>query len=246
VISVQASAIVAAALKELNYLQSGSPVPGQLMVDGIELFNNILDDYNADGAKVYADVFSPYTITPNLNPHLIGPTGTWVQTQRPERINGIQIILTGGPQPYVYCKPRDAAWWANQPAPTVTADYPTDFYFDPTWPDGSIYFWPVPTTAYDVQVWQRQILTQVAPATVVSMPPGYNYAFRMVLARRWADPLRKPWTGKQEAAAVAAEALIMGNNVQVPRIRTQQAGVPGGGSGNLPNFMWPYGGVGNS
>ncbi len=244
-ISVQASAIITAALKELNAIQAGGPVPGQQMVDGLELLNNILDDWNADRAKIYADAFLPFTIIPNHQPHTIGPAADWVTTQRPVSIEGIQVILTGGTPPYVYLKPRDAAWWQAQVAPTVTAAYPTDFYFDATWTAGvgQIYLWPVPTTAYAVQLWCRIVLAQLAVGTTISLPPGYNYALRMLLAKRWAPSLRKPWTPAQEQLCTRAIEVFEANNTDVPKISTRDAGMPSSRGGDLPSFMWPYGGI---
>ncbi len=249
-LSVATSTIITAAAKELNAVSSGEPLQAELMADGLELLNNILDDFNGEEAKLFADSFLPFTLTANLQPHTIGPAGsTWVMQQRPVEIKGIQVILTGGgPLPYVYVRPRDAAWWQRNPSPTVTASYPTDFYYDPTWAvagRGTIYFRPVPTTAYNAQVWFRSLLGQLTTNQVVSLPPGYNYALRMLLARRAAQAWRKPWTQQQEALAVKAETLIMSNNVQDVRIRTTDAGMPNSRGGSMPDFMGPYGGVGS-
>ena len=256
-IRVAVSTIVVQALKELNAISSGEAAQPELLVDGLELLNQIFDDWNAKPEeKVYADTFTSYTLSPNTQPHTIGSGGTFntgaAGTQPPQTIKGIQVVLTGGtPNPYVYLRPRDARWWQQRPSPTVTTSYPTDFYYDPTWsptsatPLGSIYFWPVPTTAYPVQVWARQILAQVTAATTLGLPPGYSYAMRMELAARWYSGLRKPWTSEQQAARVAAMDIITTNNNDDPvRIATRDAGMPGGGQGSLPNFMWPYGGVG--
>lgn len=248
-ISVAVSTIVTAACKELNAVESGSAPSAEQMVDGVELLNNILDDYNADEAKVFADAFLPFTLVPNLNPHTIGPAGaTWVTTQRPVEIKGIQVILAGGgPLPYVYLRPRDAAWWQRNPSPTVTASYPTDFFYNPIWSPagrGEIFFWPVPLTAYNVQLWTRIVLAQVTANLTLSLPPGYNYALRMVLAKRAAQAWRKPWTQQQEQLTMKAEDLIMSNNSKPVRIRLNDAGMPSGRGGSMPDFMWPYGGIG--
>jgi hypothetical protein len=247
---IPTSTIIYAALKELNAVDSGAPGDASLMADGLELLNNIFDDWNGERGKVYADSFLSFTITPNLNPHTIGPTAaTWTMTQRPVTIEGIQVVLsTGNPVPYVYLRPRDAAWWQRNPSPTVTANYPTDFYYDPTWttaaPNGSVFMWPVPTTAYPVQVWTRILLAQLTMNQQISLPPGYNYALRMELAKRGAVAWRKQWTPQQEQLTLRAIAKLEANNSQNPRIMTADAGMPRTGSGSgLPDFMWPYGGL---
>lgn len=253
-IRVAVSTIVTSALKELNAISSGEAPQAELMTDGLELLNQIFDDANAERGMIYADTFNTYTITPNVNPQTIGSGGLWNTPQRPETIEGIQVILTGNqPNPYVYLRPRDARWWQQQPSPTTSATYPTDFYYNPTWdpalaaPLGSVFLWPVPTTAYQVQVWSRQVLAQVLAATTISLPPGYSYWMRMELAGRWWSGLRKQWTPNQEAARLKARDVVMSANNDDPvRIMTADAGMPTAGGTGLPSFMWPYGSVGTS
>ncbi len=248
-IRVAVPTIIAQALKEMNYIASGEAVQPELSVDGLELLNQIFDDWNAERGMIYADVFQRFTLPTNTNPVTIGPAGNLVFAQPPVSIEGIQIILTGStPIPYIYCRKRDRQWWQAQPSPTVTASYPTDFYYDNAWsetaanPNGSIYFFPVNTTAYDVQLWMRKLLAQVTAATTLGLPPGYSYAMRMELAYRWHSALRKPWTSDQETARQKALTQIVSNNNEDPvRIATRDAGMPNGGGGNLPNFFWPSG-----
>lgn len=248
-IRVSVQTIVTGALKELNALDSGSAPQAELMTDGVELLNQIFDDWNAERGMIYADLFQQFVLPTNTNPVTIGPGGNLNFTQRPVDIDGIQIILTGGtPNPYVYCRKRDKQWWQRLSSPTVTASYPTDFYYDPTWdpasatPRGSIYFFPVPTVAYSCQVWMRAVLAQVTANTTIGLPPGYSYAMRMELACRLAQSKRKPWTGKQDQMRIDAFARVKSNNNDDPvRIATRDAGMPSGSGGNLPNFFWPSG-----
>lgn len=253
-IRVAVSAIVTQALKELNAISSGEAPQPELLVDGVELLNQIFDDWNAKPEEmIYADTFTEYTLSPNTNPHTIGSGGTFNTSQPPQTVKGIQIIMpAGSPQAYSYARPRDAKWWQQLSAPGTTGPFPTDFYHDPTWdpadatPVGSIYFYPVPTLAYDVQLWARQVLAQVTANTTIGLPPGYSYAMRMELAGRWYSGLRKPWTQAQEIARANKVAeLQAANNRDAHRIKTQDAGMPGSRGGSLPDFFWPTGAVGN-
>lgn len=248
-IRVPVQTIVTGSLKELNAITSGSAPQAELMTDGVELLNQIFDDWNAQRGMIYADLFEPFTLQTGGNPTTIGLGGDFNFTQRPVDIDGIQILITGGtPVPYVYCRKRDKQWWQTLPSPTATASYPTDFYYDPTWdpssasPLGQIYFWPPPTQAYQCQVWMRAVLAQVTANTTLGLPPGYSYAMRMELAARTADAKRKPWTANQEARRVRAIEVVAANNNNDPmRIATRDAGMPSGGGSGLPNFFWPSG-----
>lgn len=246
-LSVATSVLLTKALVELNAADAGGAVQPELEQLALDTLNQLLDEWNSEREKVYADSFLSFTITPNLNPHTIGPAGaTWVTTQAPIDINGIQIKLTGStPVPYIYCKKRDAQWWQERQTPGVTATFPTDFYYDPTWttaaPRGSVYFWPVPTTAYDVQVWCRIVLGQLTANQTISLPPGYNRALMLMLAKALSAPLRKTWQPVQEQMLVKAVRQIESNNTNVPTIVTRDSGMPKNSGPGLPNFFWPDG-----
>lgn len=243
-LSVATSVILTRALVELNAADAGGAVQPELAQLALDTLNQILDDWNAERGKVYADSFLPFAITPNLQPHTIGPAGaTWVTTQAPIQINGIQINLGGNPAVLRYAKPRDAAWWQLRAVPGMTSDVPTDFYYDSTWttaaPRGSVYLWPVPTTAYNVQVWVRIVLGQLTANQAISLPPGYNRALMLMLAKALSAPLRKPWQQLQEQQLVEVLRQIESNNTVVPRIVTR--GYRDGAGSGRPNFLFPDG-----
>lgn len=246
-LSVSTSVILTRALVELNAADAGGTLQPDLEQLALDTLNQILDEWNAERGKVYADSFLPFTITPNLQPHTIGPAAaTWVTTQAPIDINGIQIKLTGStPVANVFVKKRDAAWWQTLSSPTTTAAIPTDFYYDPTWttaaPFGSVYFFPAPTTAYQVQVWCRIVLGQLTANQMISLPPGYNRALMLMLAKAVATPLRKQWNQLQEMQLVKAIRQIESNNTVVPRIQTRDSGMPRNNGQGHPNFFFPTG-----
>lgn len=247
-VSVSTSVITTRALVELNAADAGGSVQPELAALALDTLNQVLDDWNAQSQKIYANSFLDFTIIPNQNPTTIGAAGAdWVMTQAPQDINGIQVQLTGTPVPYVFVKKRNAAWWQTQPSPTTTATFPTDFYYDPTWttaaPYGSVYLWPVPTQPYDVQVWTRIILGQLTANQTISLPPGYNRALMLMLAKALAGPLRKPWTAQQDEQLKLSLTQIDTNNTKPPNVRTQDSGMPRAGSQGLPDFFWPDGSI---
>lgn len=249
-LSVATSVILTRALVELNAADAGGTLQPELEALAIDTLNQILDEWNSERERVYADSFLPFTLTPNLNPHTIGPAApagaTWTTTQAPIAINGIKVVVSSStPVSYRFCTPRDAAWFQALVTPGLTADFPTDFYYDPTWttaaPFGSVYLWPVPTVAYDVQVWCRIVLAQLTANQAISLPPGYNRALMLSLAKALSAPLKKQWSGLQEQQLTKALRQIASNNTVVPRIRTLDSGMPRGNGQGLPNFMWPDG-----
>lgn len=241
---ISVNQILTDALSELNVIDAGNTPDAGDALFALGKFNQILDNWNAERGMVYADTFPQYTITPSLNPHTIGPSSaTWAASERPVSIEGANVVLNStAPYPYIPIRKRDAQWWQLQPAPTVTSTIPTDFYYDPTMINGSIYFFPVPTTAYLVQLWIRVLLAQVTQFQTIDIPQGYRNALMLTLAEDLSGPFRKTWTPLQQNKAQMARARIFSNNVVVPVLVTSDAGMPRGGpNGGIPNFFWPNG-----
>lgn len=232
-------------LTEINAIQAGESPSPELQALGLGKIKQVVNNWNADRPFAYADDFLTFTLQASLSPHTIGPTGaTFTVTQRPVSIEGITLILTTGTVPYsnIDLVPHDAAWWQSQDTPDLTSTLPTDFYYDAKFPNGEIYFWPVPTVAYDVQIHVRNVLDdQLTLATVLVLPPGYQNALMLTVAEDLSDPLRKLWTPKQERKAREARVRIQKNNSFSTRLKTQDAGMPGGSSRRAGMYNWRTG-----
>jgi len=172
--------VVTAAFREIGVQDAVDPLPPEMAEQGRMILSRILDSWNADVEPVYADRFSTFTITPSLSPHTIGPSGaTWTIDQRPVEIRAASVIVDGV---RIALHMRDGDWWQSEPLPGLTSTYPTDLYFNPTYPNGSVYLWPVPTTAYQVQLQTWGVLTStIALADTFAFPQGYLDALTQTL-----------------------------------------------------------------
>lgn len=206
--------------------------------------NGILGLWNARGETSYTATFPSYTTTASLSPHTIGPSSaTWSATQRPvEILDANRVLSSGTGLVRVPINIRDQVWWfSQQRVPNIETNIPTDLYYAPTWPNGSIYFWPVPSDAFVVELRVRLLLAAVADAdlsTDVSLPFGYDAALRYTLAEDLVTPLTVPMPQDLRRKASEARAVIFGVNTGPVRIRTRQSGMPGGrGSGASFNYL---------
>ncbi len=233
------------ALYDLSSLMPGEALDPNLAEYCLQKLNRIIDNWNAQREAVYVETQATFTITPSLQPHTIGPTGaTWTVPQRPVSIEGASVILDGAaPNANVGLNIRDAAWWQAVIAPTVTATLPSDVYYAPAWPNGQLYFWPVPTTAYEVLLQYRVLLSEVTLDSSIALPPGYIDALTLTLTEDlWAIGKKVP--DGLPARAMQARARIFANNDVTPRIATQDAGMPSGSTvGALADFNWLNGSV---
>lgn len=206
--------------------------PGDVLTDEAQIFldtiNLILDAWNAERRAVYHTVCTVYTFTAGLGPHTIGPTGTFVATSRPVSIEGAVPLLSST----VRARPvnlRGEQWWLGVALRTLSTSIPTDLYYAPKFPNGELNFWPVPSTASQVEIQARMLLTAVALDTLVSLPPGYEKALMLTTAEDASVPCGRQVPAKLARDATLARAQIFGNNDTPRRIRTRDDGIPGGG-----------------
>jgi hypothetical protein len=215
------------ALNELMIYQPGEALSYEDAEFLRSKLTRLLDNFNAERTSVFADTFTSFTITPNLQPHTIGPSSaTWTATQRPVSIDGANLIITGNI--YLPIAIRDAKWRQQQTVPLLTSQYPTDLYYEPAWPNGSVYLYPVPTNAYSVQLLMRTIIAQMALSDVVSFPPGYLDAIILNLAVAAASGFEKTPSDTLLREARDAKVRMQANNAPVPpRLLTADAGLGG-------------------
>jgi hypothetical protein len=228
------------ALLDIGAISAGEAMGPDLAEYVIGMANRLLDKWNAERAAVYAVSFLPFTFTPTLNPHTLGPSGaTWTLAQRPVTLDGLIINLGNGVNAPSVNLDHDAAWYQNLSTPLLTTSYPTDGYYDPTWPNGSLYLWPVPSTAYAVQVLVRTVLSHVSLLSVFDLPPGYREALTLTLeemlcSTRAFGPMMDGLPGR----AASARAVVWANNSSAPPLATQDAGMPSNVGPNRSNFNY--------
>lgn len=236
--------IVDGAAREIGLLGQGFRLGSNESGILLDLFARIVDDWNAEREAIFATDFLTFTFTPSLSPHTIGPTGTWAVDNRPVSIEGATVVLSSGanqvnaPQIRIHDNSTGIpAWYQSLSTPNLTTSYPTELYYDAVWPNGKLYFWPVPATAYQCQLQVRQVLATYALNTIFSMPPGYRSALTLTLAEQAVDLFARPMPQTLPARALASRARIFANNTGGGRIVTQDSGMPRGRS-KRSNFNW--------
>lgn len=231
------------ALMEIGVQDPIEPVDPNQLTLGLRRLNGILGLWNARGETSYAASFPSYTTTGSLNPHTIGPdSATWTATQRPVAILAAnQLQGSGTNQVRLPITVRDQVWWFSQQlVPNVESSVVTDLYYDPTYPNGSVYLWPVPSGAVSIALQVRLLLSAVAEADLgsdIELPFGYERAITLTLAEDLATPLSVPMPQDLPRKASDARAVIFGVNSGPVRIRTRQSGVPGGAPSDA-SFNW--------
>ncbi|HEX3941586.1 MAG TPA: hypothetical protein VHX11_08910 [Acidobacteriaceae bacterium] len=243
--------IITDALIENNMLASGEVPDGETGQWAFRQLNYVLDVWAARRAYVFAHVFAVYTLVPNLSPHTIGPeAATFPEVARPVEIVSANLLLNGSTElvdlPIAI---RDNKWWAAQQTKQITSTVPTDLYYEPSWPNGNLWFWPVPQVGHNVrlELWlplaqYDQINDPLAgPGAGGTMPQGYRAALTFTLALALCPGGSKQANPLLVEKAREANKAVFGNNDLSPRIATRDYGMPR--TGQLRGyFNWGTGG----
>jgi len=241
--------IVTNALMEIGWLGQGETAQAGDSDFVLGKLNDLVDEWNSRKLFIYNVNFSQFTLVPNLHPHTIGlstnsPAPTFTVTgNRPVAIENASIVLNNvTPNVTVPITIRDDDWWANQRVKTLAAALPSDLYYSPDFPNGSLYFWPVPNIAYLCELELRNLLTSFAnTATTFSMPPAYKKALTLTLAEDICPAYGRESSPTLQRKSRDARAAVQGANSEAPRISTKDFGLPSSGSRNRTNWFYPSG-----
>lgn len=212
--------------------------------------NYMMDNWSAMKQYIYTVLFNVYTLIPNHAPHTIGPTGDFVIAQRPTKIMGANLLLNGS-STLVDCPIEivDAKWWDAQQTKNITSTVPTQLYYAPAYENGELNFWPIPSEGRQVRL---EMWGPLATFTDINdpiggsngpgtLPQGYRAAMMYTLAELCCPGSNKELHGVLQAAAKEARKAIFGNNIQSPRIASQDSGMPRAGR-NTGQFNYGTGG----
>lgn len=230
---VTVSALLTNALAEIRVARAGDVISADMQDLALYQLNELFDHWNAQSRAIYNINFSTFTLTANHQPHTIGPSGAdfTLSPNRPTAILGANLVLPGSAAVQVPLNLRDDSWWLQTRVKTLTAAVPTDLYYSPDWPNGSIYLWPIPNAAYQVYLELRnQLSATVAATDTLDLPQGYPQAIRLTLAELLAPSFGQQVSPSTASKARDARAAVFGLNDAIPNLVTRDAGMPSGGA----------------
>lgn len=213
------------ALKKLGVLAAGETMTAEDGADALATLNASLDKYAADDLLIYTVTRTTFTITASTQNYSVA-SGSTVNVARPVFIEHIRFQDTAVSPTLEY--PLDSMTedgWAGIPQKTITSPYPSAYYYNPTYPTGTISFWPVPTatTLQGVLYAPAAVSEFAALTTAISLPPGYRYMLITNLALELA-----PDYDRQPSPALVAAARDSMDTVKRANFRPMEMSMPPG------------------
>ena len=150
--------------------------------DALRVLNQMIGMWRTESLMAYSRNEEVFSYLPGQNSYTIGAGGDF-NTTRPVRIDGAYARDGNGNDLDIYIC-RSFQDYADIVSKNATSTLITAIYYDPTYPLGTIYVWPVMTnSSYSLVLWTWTVLEEYTSVdTVISLPPGYELALWTNLA----------------------------------------------------------------
>lgn len=230
--------LITAAMQEIGAIATGETVSAADAQAALTRLNGMIDLWQGERLTIYNLNRQTFSFITNQQAYTIGPTAgaDWTYTVRPVWIQHAGVVWTsGGIETEIPMKFLTDDEWAATRVKAVGSSLPTHLYYNPTFPLGTISFWPYPTdSSVDVALYVPLPMTVVPDlVTVLVLPPGYEEAMRYNLAVRLAPIFGRQIDQTVAALAVESKAQIKRTNLVLDTMRADVALVGDAGSFNI-------------
>jgi hypothetical protein len=213
-LSATASDIIRRSLRIIGAIAGGETPSSTEETDALQVLNAMLDSWNTESLAVYALRDETLTLTGAAS-YTIGGGGA-LDTTRPVKIEAAYERI--GDSDY-HVKPASADAWYRLAAKSTSGEVAEWLYYEPSYPLGTLYLYPKPTTGV-LHLVTRVPLAAYSATDSLALPPGYQDAITYHLAIRLAPEYGRPVTPEVAALARAAKDSIQRVNFRVPIMST--------------------------
>lgn len=228
--------LVTASLRKLGAVAAGETPDADEQSDALESLNQILESWNLKGLALFRRENAAYTLVPSQQAYSVG-SGADFDGGRPITLHSAFVTRGGIDYPLAVLTQSE---WNDILQKSTESQLPEAVYYEPTFPDGTLRFWPVPLEALPVTLAIDMQLAVVADINDdLSFPPGYERALLYALAVDLA-PEYPAVTLSQSVIDAADEALAdikRANNTQNQPATFDLALAGGYGSSSLSRFL---------
>jgi hypothetical protein len=214
-----ATDIIYGALRQCSSVTPGEPIQGDEAGNALNVLNDMIASWSAESFMPPFKTKTTFSLTQGQESYTIGTSGSPNFNQvRPDAIAGVYFTDNSNPQsPIDYA--GDVAMTQDQYnsiALKSIAGIPRWLYYDPQFPNGVIYIYQ--TAGNPNFTMTCELLLPVAQFTtltsVLSMPPEYTHAMKMLLADLLAFEYGYELTQRQITEIERCRSWIMAKNAK--------------------------------
>lgn len=227
--------IITAAFQELGIIVSGGAPGANDLAWALGKFNRMLKSWSSDGINLHYRVEESFNLVAGTPLYTIG-SGATFDTIRPNVIE--QAFIRDSDHDYpLGIQPIGEYWTLPE---KTTEDRPLKLYYSPTYPQGTIYFYFTPNSAYSMHlVSQKSLLTYASAGTEVVLPGEYEDTMVLNLAIRMASRYGKATSGELQLSAKEAYRNLKSLNL-ASQMEGVELGIPGTTKGAVYNIDADY------
>lgn len=233
-----ARTIVEAALLELNVNQPGESCDAADALQGLAALNRMVDQNAAESLQIFSLTRTTWTIVSNDGSYTVGSGGN-VNVARPVFIDHVNFQDTStDPDTEYQMQPLNRDAYARITQKVLTRTLPSSWYYNPTYPLGTLELYPVPTSA----TLQGVLYAPAAVAqftnltTAVSLPPGYEEFLVTNLAVMLASSYGRAIDDTLVMRAMNSKAIVKRANIQLLDMSFEAGALPQGAG--YPGNWW--------
>jgi hypothetical protein len=224
------------ALMEIGAIGAGDTASASDIELARKYFNLLIDQWKLEKSLCYVTNHESFAFATSKQTYTIGPTGDFV-TDRPIRIDLANLIIVGTDDVRMPLEVINDESYSAIPIPAYDSAYPVKIYYRPTYPNGTIYPWPYPTTVTNkLELFTTTQLSEVAAADItntISFAPGYRAALLYSLAKILCGAFEKEVSQDLALKARESKSILSSSNARTPR---QCSDIPG--SGGNQGLVW--------
>lgn len=174
--------LIKTAAQKLGALESGESLTAEEANDGLSVLNSMLDAMSIDRRYVYHIQQESFTWTGAATSKTIGSSGDF-NTTRPEQIEEGTFFRDSSNNDYPVTVTENRQVYDRLTVKSTSSTYPQILFYDKAYPLGTLYVYPVPSSALTLKLNSWKILQSfTALTTDLSLPKGYQWMIENNLA----------------------------------------------------------------
>lgn len=226
-----AQTIINSSFKLLGKLGAGESPDADDSTDALQALQDMLDAWSTEPLMIYVVREVSHTLTANDGQYSIAATGADIAAARPIRIRDGAFIRDADSGDHALRVTHERAEYAAIYKKTAAANRPTLLFYDPSFPSGTIYLWPVPTAAETLKFHAETTFSTYALGDTFTLPPGYRRCVVHNLALELAPLFRVTVPDDVRRIADESRAWLKTVNAPRPGLKNDAAGIGRGDSG---------------